>query len=307
MRRARFLCTAICALSICGLMLTGCEKGNENTEYETEISETTAASESVSETTPTEAETVTEITEAEEIKEYDPVPKSTLNYDNVKDRIIFDDGENTLTAGQYIDALENCEEFTNSLGYFYALQLMDMDENGIPEILIHLYVTMMSGSRLYVVTADGKADAVKIIAHDIYDNSEHDKYYMRGNSLTPYEKDGETLWISDWSIISAIGGNYNDGEYVLKYDGSVIDCEVIAESGYETYGANDENGNWEWYRNDYYYIFGEEVTKEEYDRHRGEYLNGLQPSDALYVKSAYKENEFRDLLAAAVLEYIENS
>lgn len=306
MRRARFLCTAICALSLCGLMLTGCEKRNENTVSETKISETAAASESVSETVQTEAETVTEITETEEMKEYDPVPKSTLNYDNVKDRVIFEDGKNTLTAGQYIDALESCEEFTNALGYYYAFQIMDIDENGIPEILIHLYGTMMNGSRLYAVTADGKAEAVKIIAHDICDNSDHDEYYMRGNSLTPYEKDGETLWISGWRIISAIGGNYNDGEYVLKYDGSVIDCEVIAESVYETYRANDENGNWEWYRNDYYYIFGEEVTEEEYYRRIEEYLNGLQPSDALYVESAYKESEFRELLAAAVLEYIES-
>lgn len=76
MQRARFLCTAICAFAICGLMLTGCEKGNENTVSETEISETTAASESVSETTPTETETVTEITEAEELKNTTPYQKA---------------------------------------------------------------------------------------------------------------------------------------------------------------------------------------------------------------------------------------
>lgn len=287
----------IIGLALCGLMLTSCGNGGENTAAETEIAETSAASESVSETTVSETETETETEIHESSETVTEETKSTENFDNVKDRVIFEDGENTLTAGQYIEALENCEEFTNSLGYYYALQLMDMDENGIPEILIHLYGTMINGSRLYAVTADGKADAVKII--------DHDEYYMRGNSLTPYEKDGETLWIGGWSIISAIGGNYNDGEYVLKYDGSVIDCEVIAESGYETYGANDENGNWEWYRDDYYYIFGEEVTKEEYDRRIGEYLNGLQPSDALYAKSAYKKSEFRENLSYTLNEYLD--
>ncbi|MDE7288765.1 MAG: hypothetical protein K2N71_04575 [Oscillospiraceae bacterium] len=308
MRRVKFLCTAICAFSLCGLMLTGCEKENDNTVSETEISETTAASERVSETTQTETETVTEITEAEEIKEYDPVPKSTLNYDKIKDRVIFEDGENTLTAGQFIEALESREEFTHWLDSTHwfdsndGFQIMDIDKNGIPEIMLY-YSNFMSytGSRLYTVTKEGKAEAIPILNQDIGFFS--DEYELEGENPVPYEKDGKTLWISRFNG-SGTGGGFS-GKYILKYDGSGIDGEVIYESRYETWNGNDENGELEWYRNEYYYIFGEDVTEEEFDKRRDEYMNSLKPSDELHVEASYDEDAFIENLSYALNTYLD--
>lgn len=98
------------------------------------------------------------------------------------------------------------------------------------------------------------------------------------------------------------------GEYILRYDGSGIDGEVIDRAEYETYGQEDENGEWYRIRDDFYYIFGEEVTEEEYDSKKKEYFDGLQPSDALYVQSSMgsRENsEFTENLADALEKYLD--
>ncbi|MDE5860311.1 MAG: hypothetical protein K2H23_08040, partial [Oscillospiraceae bacterium] len=305
MRKSKFLCTAICAFALCGLILTGCEKGNETTE--TEISEASVTSESVSETVQTEAETVTEsdITEAEEMKEYDPVPESTFNYDKIKDRIIFEDGENTLTAGQYIDALENFDGFINGFYYYYIFQIMDIDKNGIPEILLSRDDTVFVCSELCTVTAEGKGVSVQIANHDVY----YDIGRLRGGPVQPYEKDGETLWISHFNT-GGTGGETR-GNCLLKYNGSGIDGEQINESTDVREIGYDENGDWYYYCNHYYYIFGEEVTEEEYDRRRDEYMNSLKPSDELYVESYYDdferfaEYEFRENLSYTLNKYLD--
>lgn len=314
MRRARFLCTAICAFALYGLMLTGCENGNENTVSETEIPETTATSESVPETVQTEAETVTKITEAEEIKEYDPVPKSTLNYDNVKDRIIFEDGENTLTARQYIDALENFEEFTNALGYKYIFQIMDIDENGIPEVTLARDDTVFVCSHLYTVTAEGEAVSLITVNHDIcynyFDSDTHDECsQLRGGSLKPYEKNGKTIWLSGYNSGGAGAGS--SGTYILKYDGNVIDGEVIRHSSYERYPVDKD---WLWDYNFYYNVLGEDVTEEEYDLKYDEYLDSLQPSDALYTQgyidvfgdhSLYDHDDYKEMFCYTLNKYLD--
>lgn len=304
----------IIGLALCGLMLTSCGNGGEDTVSETYVPETEQASESVLETAKTETETVTE-TEAPESLETVPVEtESTENFDKVKDRIIFDDGTQKLTAGQYINALESCEKFTHMRAAAFDFQVMDMDENGIPEIMIY-YSNFMSytGSRLYTVTKEGKAVAIPIINHDICDRSDHSECYdLIGENPFPYEKDGKTIWISRFSG-SGTGGGYG-GEYILRYDGSGIAGEVINRAEYETYGQNDENGEWYWVRNDYYYIFGEEVTEEEYDSRQKEYFDSLQSSDALYVQSHigdYDENrkflgsEFGENLADALNKYLD--
>lgn len=284
MKNSKFTRIAAGVLALCVLMLTGCEKENENTIPQTEASAASESSESVAETEQTESETVTETTAETVPKEYEPIPKSTLNYDNVKDRIIFEDGENTLTAGQFIDALESCEEFTHWLDLYHAFQITDMDENGIPEIMLYRYNAPHMSSRLYAVTAERKAEAVKLSGRGFcFDDGSDECYEMIGSSPEPYEKDGETVWIGHW-LGSGTGGG-SSGDYILKYDGSTIDGKVIRESAYETWSGNDENGEMIWYWNDYYYIWGEEVTEEEYDRREMEYFDSLQPSDALYVQS----------------------
>lgn len=298
-------------LALCGLMLTSCGNGGEDTVTETSAPETAQTSESVSETEETAAETLTE-TEAPESSETVPEEtESTENFDKVKDRVIFDDGTQRLTAGEYIDALEDCEEFTHWLDVNDDLQIMDMDKNGIPEIMIY-YSDHMSytGSRLYAVTEEGKAEAVPILNRDICFLSV--EYELEGENPVPYEKDGKTLWISRFKG-SGTGGGFS-GNYILKYDGSGIDGEVIDESRYETWNGYDENGELEWYRSEHYCIFGEEVTEEEYDSKKKEYFDSLQPSDALYVQSPigdYDENrkflgsEFGENLADALNKYLD--
>lgn len=314
MRRAGSLCTAIFAFALCGLMLTGCEKGNESTGSETEISEDSASSESVSETVQTEAETAAENSLTEAVKkEYDPVPKSTLNYDKVKERIVFKDGENTLTAGQYIDALENCEDFTGALGYQYIFQIMDIDENGIPEVTLARDDTVFVCSNLYTVTAAGEAVSLTTVNQDIcynYFDGTHDEFsHLRGGSLKPYEKNGETVWLSGYNTGGAGGGS--SGTYILKYDGSVIDGEIIRHSSYERYPANED---WLWDYSFYYNVLGEDVTEEEYDLKYNEYLDSLQPSDALYTQgyidvfgdhSKYDHDDFKEMFCYTLNRYLD--
>ena len=168
------------------------------------------------------------------------------------------------------------------------------------------YSNFMSytGSSLYTVTNEGKAEAVPILNHDICDSSDHSECYdMIGENPVPYEKDGKTVWISRFSGYGTGGGG--SGNYILKYDSSGIDGEIICESRYEKWGANNENGDWEWYRNDYYYIFGEDVTEEEFDKRRDEYMNSLKPSDELYVESSYYEDEFRETFSYALNKYLD--
>lgn len=306
----------IIGLALCGLILTSCGNGGENTAAETEIPETSAASESVSETTvsETETETATETEIPESSETVTEETESTENFDKVKDRVIFEDGENALTAGQFIDALESCEEFTRRFDFFCDFQIMDMDENGIPEIMIY-YSNFMSytGSSLFTVTNEGKAEAVPILNHDICDSSDHSECYnMIGENPVPYEKDGKTVWISRFFGSGTGGGG--GGNYILKYDGSGIDGEIICESRQYRWSGNNENGELEWYRTDHYYIFGEEVTGDEFDRRDKEYFDSLQTSDALYVQfpigDYYKSgkflgSEFGENLSYALNNYLD--
>lgn len=300
------------------LLLTSCGNGEnaaETAETEGNISETAGniseTSEIISETRETVSETAVSETEIPETSETtaQEETENTENFDKVKDRVIYDDGKNSLTAGQLIDALESCEEFAYWFDRYYAFQIMDIDENGIPEILIYRDIAPHMSSILYSVAADGKAEAVRLITHDFCSNYKHDECYeLIGGSLTPYKKDGETLWIGYWRGSGTGGGS--SGTYILNYDGSGIDGEVIEKAAYETgYIGNDENGDMIWYWNDYYYIFGEDVTEEEYDKRRDEYMNSLKPSDELYVESSYDdritEYEFREKLSYALNNYLD--
>lgn len=296
----------IICLALCGLMLTSCGNGEEDTVTETVLSETSQTSESVSEAAKTEAEIVTETEVPESLETVPEKTESTLNYDKVKDRVIFDDGTQNLTAGEYIDAVMEGKYYES---IYYGFQFMDMDENLIPEILFYYESTMSDFSKLYTITLDGKMLNIPIINHDICTSYEkHDECYcINGGSLKPYEKDGETLWIGGWEYGSAGGGS--SGEYILKYNGSGIDSEVIHKETYERYEASNNNGipNWDYYQ--YYYIFGEEVTEAEYDRRRDEYMNSLKPSDELYVELSYgieiTEYEFRENLSDALNKYLD--
>lgn len=291
----------IIGLALCGLMLTSCGNGGENTAAETVSPETSAASESVSETTVSETETETE-TETEIPESSETVTEeteSTENFDKVKDRVIFEDGENSLTAGQYIDAIEKFDEFIFGFNYYYIFQIMDIDKNGIPEILLSRDDTVFVCSELFTVTAEGKVMSVQIANHDVY----YDIGQLRGGPVKPYEKDGEILWISRFKT-GGTGGE-TSGNCLLKYNGSVIDGERIDESTSVRNIGYDENDDWYYYYNYYYYIFGEEVTEEEYYKRINEYMNSLKPSDELYVESSYDEDDFRETFSYALNNYLD--
>lgn len=312
MRNTKFARTAAGVLALCVLMLTGCEKENENTVSETEASATAETYESV--TTAAETTAAETVTAAETApKEYEPVPKSTLNYDKVKDRVIFSDGENTLTAGQFIDALESCEEFDDILGHYYIFQTMDIDGNGIPEIVLARDDTTFVCSKLFTVTAEGEAMPIKTVNHDICNcyniDPSADHYQLRGGSLTPYEKDGETVWLSGYNSGGAGAGA--SGTYILKYDGNVIDGDIVRHSSYERYPVDEE---WMWDYNSYYNVLGEDVTEEEYDLKYEEYLNGLQPSEAVYTQGyidicgdhgKYDRDKFKEMFCYTLNRYLD--
>lgn len=288
---------------LCAAVLTSCGMSEEAAE-----TSFTTVSESVSETTKTETRTETsDETEASESSETVPAEtESAENFDKVKDRIIFSDGENTLTAGQYIDALESCEEFDVNQNDILSLeiQIMDMDENGIPEIMLcfsKFMVSTYSRSKLFTVSAEGKAKAVPILNDDICDRIEN---YLIGGNPSPYEKDGKTVWISNFRSFGIVGGE--SGEYEIKYDGSGIDGEIIDLCSYFEYWQNDENGEEDMARDDYYYIFGEEVTAEEFERRKQEFFDSLQPSDALYVQYTMGEkSEITENIAEALEKYLD--
>ncbi|MCM1382592.1 MAG: hypothetical protein NC192_11675, partial [Muribaculaceae bacterium] len=179
------------------------------------------------------------------------------------------------------------------------LQIMDIDENGIPEAALARDDTVFVNSKIHTVTANGQAVCLSTANFDIcYD----DGTFLRGGSLTPYERDGETVWLSRYNTGGTDEGV--SGDYILKYDGNTVDGEIIRHSEYER-NPGDGYMMWEYYF--YYNVLGEDVTEEEYDLKYDEYINTLQPSAAVYAMSGYKENtsEFWEIISNAMNEYLD--
>ena len=147
----------IIGLALCGLILTSCGNVGENTAEETEIPETSAASESVSETTVSETDTETEISESSEtiIEE----TESTKNFDKVKDRIVYDDGVKKMTAGEYLKAIEAYGFEKTAMGN-YCLQFVDLDGNGMPEAVF--YNGGLETSSIFSILPDGEVRYIPI-------------------------------------------------------------------------------------------------------------------------------------------------
>lgn len=289
MKKSKFI-----SLALCGIMLSSCGNSGENTAEESGYSETSRTSESVSETTVSETET--EILDTSETTVQEET-ESAENFDKVKDRIIYDDGENSLTAGQYIDALLECEDIYKTLHALHGIQFADFDSDGIPELL--LYDDLMTKSEYYAVSADGKA-------RYIHNKSLHDNWaweFPYGHA-EPYELNGEIVWITEChSSGSGAGG---DGIYFVRYDGNEIEVETIRESRYTNTDSNiavwGEKMVWQ------FFWQGEEVSEEEYNSRYEKFLGDMTSLDAPELRSTIIHGagyEFKEALSLVLKEYLE--
>lgn len=278
MIRSKFFRTAIFVSAVCGIMLTGCKRENESTGSETKISETSATSEIVSETTQTEAETVTETAEAEEIKEYDPIPESTLDYDKIKDKVIYNNGAEKLTAEQYIRALENCAEFTD-ISKLYRIQLADVDSDGIPEALALAGEYDKNTLDIFFVSASGGVRKIPAEKDDAF------------KWVTPYEKDGKTVWIAD----TVGAGESSIGEAVLHVSDNSAWLEEICS---ESWGKKEKECFWQ----------GQSVSYQEYQKLHEDYFGAMNPSAEIEIVSAYSylTQTNAEKLSDVVEEYLQN-
>ena len=290
----------IIGLALCGLMLTSCGNGEENTAAETVSPETSAASESVSETTVSETETETEIPESSETVTEET--ESTENFDKVKDRIVYDDGVKKMTAGEYLKAIEAYGFEKTAMGNYF-LQFADLDGDGMPEAV--LYYGGLNTSSVFSISPDSEVTSIPIKNKEL---CFRELDVLRGNNISAYEKDGETIWIMGFSLKDASVGY--EGDYILKYDGNSIDGEIIREETYDRNVWNDDTG-WDYTTN--WYLWGEEVTEEEYESKKDEFFDSLQTSNAaeahgfipLDDRSLYDEYSkgYMEAFSAILLEY----
>ena len=273
MRRARFLCTEICAFALCGLMLTGCEKEKE--AMESEISETSVTSESVSETVQSENETLTEtVTEISETVKLET--ESIENFDEIKDIVIFENGESTLTAGQYIETLGQCAEFTD-ISLLYRIQLADVNNDGISEALALTGEFEDNTLDIFFVSASGEVRKISV---------EKDAAFKW---VTPYEKDGKIIWIAD------IFNDDFSGEAVLHISDNSARLEEICS---ESYGKKEKECFWQ----------GQSVSYQEYEKLHEEYFGAMDNSAEIYAISAfdYWTRTNVEKLSDAMEEYLQS-
>lgn len=254
----------IIGLALCGLMLTSCGSGEENTAAETEIPETSAASESVSETTVSETET--EIPESSET--VTEGTESTENFDKVKDRIVYDDGVKKMTAGEYLKAIEAYGFEKTAMGNC-GLQFADLDGNGMPEAVF--YEVASDRSEIFSISPDGEVRYIPITNKELC-WGERDE--LKGGAVSAYGKNGENIWIMGFSSKGSSAGS--SGIYILRYDGNSIDGEIICKETYDNIWHDDTG--WDYTEN--WYLWGEEVTEEEYESRKDEFFENLQTSNA---------------------------
>lgn len=268
--------------------------------------ETSAASESVlktsvSETTVSETETETETEIPETSETVQEETESTENFDKVKDRVIFEDGENTLTAGQYIDALLQCSDFTKL--YKNEIQLADINGDGIPEVKTQVDAYPLS--IFFSVSADGTASVIQ--SEEKYNDNEN---MVNIENCKPYLKDSKTVWIGRFGDGGSGGGG--NGNCILKYEDGIIKKEIIRccdyAKNYDTFGYDytyywGSDGYWDDTK-------GEEVSEEEYVSRYGAFLAEMQPSetacaaDHRYGGTIFAEQELPEVLANIMKEYL---
>lgn len=193
-------------------------------------------------------------------------------YTEIFDTIIYNDGKTVLTAGEYIEALLNCDKFIDTLSIrgTRTFQLSDIDGNGIPELITENFAaSLLSGRAAYFsVSNDGKAK----ILHDNENN-----IYIAAELPFPLETDGETVWLSDFSSSDNNGGR--TGVCTISIDGDKVQTNVIRKCEY-TVNTYDSG---EYYRTYEYYWYDKPVSEEEYESKFEELSFKMRPSYQPYV------------------------
>lgn len=294
------------------LLLTSCgnvENAAETAETTGNISETAGniseTSEIISETRETVSETAVSETEIPETSETtaQEETESTENFDKVKDRVIYDDGVKKMTAGEYLKAIEAYGFEKTAMGNC-GLQFADLDGDGMPEAVFYNFGVDYT-SIVFSVSPEGEVSLVPIKNDELRIS---DMEMLWGSYISAYEKDGETIWIMGFSSKGAGAGS--EGDYILRYDGNCIDGEIIREKTYDRNVWNDDTG-WDYTTN--WYLWGEEVTEEEYESRKDEFFEGLQLSETseahgfipLDDRSLYDEYSkgYMEAFSGILLEY----
>lgn len=270
MRKIRVISAVLSAiiLTSCGKNANPAENyaaspGNEAIAPETTDTSFAKASELLTETTDSGNRTNTNKASESEIP---PI------YTETTSKILYEDENVSLTCGDYIDAMLNCEDFIDTLSIrgTRTFQLSDIDGNGIPELITENFVaSLLSGRAAYFsVSNDGKAK----ILHDSENN-----IYIEAELPVPCEMNGETVWLSDFSSSSNNGGR--TGVCTISIDGDNVQTNVIRKCEYtvNTY----DSGEYYWAYE--YYWYDEPVSEEEYEDRFEKLLLDMRPSYQPYV------------------------
>lgn len=209
-------------------------------------------------------------------------------YSEIHDTVIYDDGKNTLTAGEYIDALIEYPDMIRAHHY----QIADIDGNGIPELAV--YIGAFPYTSYIAVSPEGNAEM-------LYDDDGNTE--IAADFPVPYDSDGETVWVTDFSQ----GGSGAGGGYrcFLSIEDNTVKTEIISSYDY---------GRTAMFEYQYSYYWGSDQSlplssEEEYESRFNELLAGMENSSAAYVqhtRDAY-DYDFQEFLSYMLREYLEKS
>ena len=208
-------------------------------------------------------------------------------YSEISDTIIYDDGENVLTAGEYIDSLI---EYPNIIRGAHRYQIADIDGNGIPELAA--YVGMFPITTYIAVSPEGQAEM-------LYDSEGSE--YIEADLPVPYESNGKTVWVTDFFQ----GGSSGGGGYrcFLSIENNTVKTEIISNYDYGKIAMLEYQYNYYW-GNDQ----SEPVSEDEYESRFDDLLAGMENSSAAYVQHEPNEYDydFPEFLAYMLREYLES-
>ena len=216
--------------------------------------------ETVSETAETKTETeiskteITEITETEPEEEVSPrlTKPSLQGFDH--------------RAAEYVTALVDDPDFAEKWQYRYGAVVADMNGDGTPEVFLQI---SSMGSLTEVFTfADGKAVHVKA-APDAYSPDKYEHGVVPCGSYDGdlpefYVRNGEKVILANCYAGGCDSGS--GGIMEIVFDGGSISAKEIC--GY-SYPSSDDDSFYD------YRFGGEDVSKDEYQSFRDNYMSGL--------------------------------
>ncbi|MDE5860256.1 MAG: hypothetical protein K2H23_07765, partial [Oscillospiraceae bacterium] len=219
-------------------------------------------------------------------------------YNDIKDTVLYSDEKNSLTVGQYIDAVVKCRDFTDL--YKNGIQLSDINGDGIPEAVARIAAFPITS--YFSVSAEGEAFM-------LYDKNGESQ--IEAELPEPYEKGGKVLWLSEFYVGGSVAGG--GGDSILTYEDGVIKKEII-----RCYDYSKDLNTFEYY---YTYYWGSdgywddtqgvEVSEEEYESRYETLLAEMQPVEAgcsvnrVYGGDTFRYYELKELLAEMLKECLE--